>query len=129
MNPLNIILMKTSEVISTKQKNKFIVTNKDINKNNALLPAVLYARMEDFVKENIAKYEDIVYPIANLYKIEILKNAYLKDDLVLNSQIKKLNDFELHIAVTVSRNNKHQDNIICKAIFKFPLKKHISKAS
>ncbi|MFB9273091.1 MULTISPECIES: hypothetical protein [Flavobacteriaceae] len=121
--------MKTSEVISTKQKNKFIVTNKDINKNNALLPAVLYARMEDFVKENIAKYEDIVYPIANLYKIEILKNAYLKDDLVLNSQIKKLNDFELHIAVTVSRNNKHQDNIICKAIFKFPLKKHISKAS
>ena len=121
--------MKTSEIDITKQNNEFTVTEKDINKNNALLPAVLYNKMELFVKAKLAEYTDIVHPIPQLHKLQILKNAYLKDQLVLNSQIKQLNDFELHLAVTVSLNNSSPDDIICKSVFKFPLKKHISKAS
>jgi hypothetical protein len=121
--------MKTTEAIKTNQKNKFTVTTKDINKSNALLASVLYSKMENYVKEKIAEYEDVVYPIAKLHKIRILKNAYLNDQLVIDSRVKKLSDFELHLAVNVSLNNDLQDNLVCRSIFKFPLKKHISKAS
>lgn len=121
--------MKTSENNTLSQKNIFTVTLNDINTNKALLPSVLYTKMETFVKEKIAENSDIIHPIPQLHKLQILKNAYLKDQLVLNSQIKQLNDFELHLAVTVSLNNSSPNNIICKSIFRFPLKKHISKAS
>ncbi|UMB61594.1 hypothetical protein MHL31_05155 [Lutibacter sp. A80] len=121
--------MKTSTNNTINNSNIFTVTTKDINKNNALLPAVLYNKMETFVKEKITKKADIVHPIPRLYKLQILKNAYLKDQLVLNSQIKHLSEYELHLAVTVSINNSPQEDIICKSIFKLPLKKHISKAS
>lgn len=121
--------METSKNNTTHPKNIFTVTLNDINNNNALLPAVLYTKMETFVKEKIAIHSDIVYPIPQLFKLQILKNAYLEDQLVLNSQIKQLNDFELHLTVVVSLKNSAPNDIICKSIFKFPLKKYISKAS
>jgi len=121
--------MKTPENTTTNHSNIFTITLNDINTSNALLPAVLYSKMETFVKEKITEHIDIVYPIPQLLKLQILKNAYLEDELILNSKITQLNDFELHVSVIVSLNNNSKNNVICKAIFKFPLKKHISKAS
>jgi hypothetical protein len=109
---------------------KFTVTIKDINNNKALLPNVLYTEMEQFVITIISNHTDITSPIPQLFKLQVLKNAYLNDTLFIRARIKKLNEIELHLSVVVKLQNKvEQSNIICKAIFKFPLNSTILKAS
>lgn len=121
--------MKNFENIIAIPKKSFTVTSKDINNNNALLSNILYNEMEGFSKNTVLSKSDIAYPNPRLYKLEILKNAYLNDTLLLKSQIKKLNESELHLLVSVEVEKNVKDNIICKAVFKFPLKNEIAKAS
>lgn len=121
--------MNSLQTINTSPENNFIVTRKDINNSNALLSNVLYKKMEFFVKSIISEKFDISNPIPKLMKLQILRNAYLKDRLHINSQIKTLNESELHMLVVVMNKNNSVQNIICKAIFKFPIDQKVTKAS
>ena len=120
--------MNTTKNLVASPKKRFIVTPNTTNNNNALLPNVLYSEMEHFSKEVILNKIALLHPTPQLYKLQILKNAYLNDTLSLKSQIKKLTQAELQLLVVVTIENNPEDAIICKAIFKFPLKNQIFEA-
>ena len=121
--------MNLSQDFLINPEKNFTVHKKDTNNSKALLSNVLYNEMEQFVATIITNHKDLVYPTPQLFKLQILKNAYLNDKLILNAQIKKLEALELHLSVLVKQKNKPKNNIICKAIFKFQLKEEISIAS
>ena len=112
--------MKTIENTYISPEKYFTVTKKDTNNNNALLTNVLYNEMESFVKNIIITHKDTVVPIPKLYKLQVLKNAFLNDKLLLKSQIIKYNTSELHLLTKVMLHS-NTDDTICKAVFKFPL--------
>ena len=65
----------------------------------------------------------------HLYKLQILKNAFLNDELTFSSSIKKIDNLEIHYLVKVQVKKRKSLDTICKAIFKTTLKKGFSKAS
>ena len=121
--------MKNLENTITSPIKYFTVTEKDINNKKALLTNVLYTEIENFVKDVISKHSYIAYPIPQLYKLQVLNNAFLNDKLHIKSKILKFNSSDLQLAATVVSNSSTKENIICKAVFKFPLKTVISVAS
>lgn len=121
--------MKTLQNTPTNPEKFFTVTKKDINNNKALLPNVLYETMEKFVNSIAVNNTEISNTAPRLYKLEILRNAFLHDKLLITSQIKKLNDLELHLSVIVKQRQKKSEVTICKAIFKYQFKNNVAKAS
>lgn len=121
--------MKTLENTYTSPERHFTVTEKDTNTKNALLTHVLFNEMEDFVKSIIAKHAYMAFPLPELYKLQLLKNAFLNDKLLIKSQIIKYDASELHLLATVQNQASNLNDTICKAVFKFPLNTTISKAS
>lgn len=121
--------MKTLNYNPVNPVTYFTVTKKDTNNHNALLPATLYNVMQGFVTSIIANNPDIANTTPKLYKLEILKNAFLDDTLLFESKIIKLNDTELQLALTVKQNINKPFALICKAIFKFDFKNNMLKAS
>ncbi|SFS29949.1 hypothetical protein [Lutibacter maritimus] len=121
--------MKTLENTYTSPERNFTVTEKDINNKNALLTHVLYNEMEDFVKSIITKHAYMAFPLPQLYKLQLLKNAFLNDKLLIKSQIIKYDASELHLLATVYNQAPELNETICKAVFKFPLNAAISNAS
>lgn len=117
--------MKNLPIGPENPKIYFTITKKDINNHNALLPSVLYGEMEKFASTIIANNPDIINTPAKLYKLDILKNAFLNDTLVIESKIQKFNNTELQLALTVKHKGNKSSNVICKAIFKFQFKKYI----
>lgn len=120
--------MKTLKNIYSTPERHFVVTEKDINNKNALLPHVLYNEMEDFVKSIITNQANLTFSLPELYKLQLLKNAFLNDKLLIKSQIIKYDNSELHVLATVNKTSELNDTI-CKAVFKFPLNLAISNAS
>lgn len=118
--------MKTLQFNPTNPETHFTVTKNNINNHNALLPNILYETMEEFAKDIVVNNIELVQTSPKLYQLELYENAFLNDQLKLQSKIKKFNGSELQLAVIViSKNNK---NVICKAIFKFRTKDSFSNA-
>jgi ribosomal protein S7 len=82
--------------------------------------------MEQFATEIVTTNFDLVNTSPKLYQLEILKNAFLNDQLKLQSKIKKFNGSELQLSVIVIQ--KAENAAICKAIFKFQTKEKFSNA-
>ncbi len=104
----------------------FTVTNNYVNNNKTLLPHILYKKMEAFVLKSVNPFEHIIISKPALKKLNILKNAFLNDNLQLSSHIKKLDENELKITVEVIRLDSYND-IICNAFFSFLLKENSIK--
>lgn len=121
--------MKNLHFLPTNPETNFIVTKNDINNNKALLPNILYENMETFATTIIKSNPDISNSTPRLYKLEILKNAFLDDKLLLHSKIIKYSATELQLSIVVKRKEKKQLTTICKAIFKFSFDNSLSKAS
>ncbi|MDX1828348.1 MAG: hypothetical protein R3342_02260 [Lutibacter sp.] len=121
--------MKALQNIFSTPKKNFKVTKNDINNNKALLPNVLYQQMEGFVWSLLSNQEDMINETPKLFKLKLLKNAYLDDKLQLNAEVIALKNQELNLLVLVNKESKNNESIICKAIFKLQLKETISKAS
>jgi hypothetical protein len=119
--------MKTLNFCPTNPTTYFTVTKNDINNNNALLPNTLYNEMQQFVTSIIANNPEIANKTPKLYKLEILKNAFLNDQLLMASKINIYNENELQLTVVV-KQTLNLNNPICKAVFKFQLKNNFSKA-
>ncbi|MFK5879767.1 MAG: hypothetical protein QM478_09765 [Flavobacteriaceae bacterium] len=108
-------------IISTA---KFTVSVDQINNNRALLPIVLYEKMENFAIDIVMKNQDLSIPNPSLTKLNILKNAYLNDVLKVKSSIKKFNANELLLSIEVYKELRKDKDIICNALFSFDLKKN-----
>jgi len=121
--------MKTVTYTPKNPEIYFTVTKKDINNSKALLPKVLYNKMELFLASIINNNAYMTDVTPKLYQLELLKNAFLNDILLFQSGIKKFSQDELQLCVVVKRKEEKQNTTICRAIFKFQLNNTISKAS
>ncbi len=122
--------MKNTIHIPTISTTKFTVAVDQINNNRALLPIVLYEKMENIAIDLVIKNQDLNIPNPSLTKLNILKNAYLNDVLKVKSRIKKYNAKELLLSIEVYKELKKDKDIICNAQFRFDLNKNaISFAS
>lgn len=107
---------------------KFTVAVNEINRNKALLPYILHDKMSDFATCAINYFKPNTNSEPELFKINMLKNAYLNDVLKLRSQILLQNESEIHLLVEVYKRN--DKDIICKASYKIDLTaSSIGKAS
>ena len=122
--------MKTIENTYKSPEKHFTVTKNDINTKKELHLNILYHEIESFVLNIISENFYFAYPVPRLYKLQLLKNAYLNDQLLLKSKIIKFNNSELQLLISV-KNLSHleEDAAICEAVFKLILLSAISKAS
>ena len=100
----------------------FTVAVNEINNSRALLPFILYGKMEKHAQSSAFPFKEYVISRPILLKLNILKNAFLNDQLQLHSHIKKLNNNELQLSIEVSKVGNNSDDVICKALFSFSLK-------
>lgn len=121
--------MKTLENPYKSPEKHFTVTENDINAKNELHLNILYHEMENFVSKIISDNFYFAYPIPRLYKLQLLKNAFLNDQLLLKSKITKFSYSELQLLISVINHHPKEGNLICNAIFKFNLISSISEAS
>ena len=99
--------------------NNFIVAIDQINNSKAFLPFILFNKMELYAQHAAIPFKDHIVSKPTITKLNILKNAFLNDRLILKSKIKKLSPNELQLIIEVERKNK--DDIICNAVFRFSL--------
>jgi hypothetical protein len=116
-------------ITPTQATKTYTIPKNAVNEHKAILPNTLRYEMENFIKSVLKNSKDINLEELHLYKLQILKNAYLNDELLLSSQIKKFNNQEIHYLVKVQVKNKDFLDTICSAIFKTTLQKQISQAS
>ncbi|MDT0551760.1 hypothetical protein [Urechidicola vernalis] len=110
--------MKNSK-LNTIKNTEFIVAVDQINNSRALLPFVLFKKMESYSLYATLPYKEFISSKPNLTKLEILKNAFLNDKLQIKSHLKKLNEKEIHLSVQVVKELNDCTDIICKATFSF----------
>ena len=99
--------------------NYFIVSIDQINNSKALLPFILFNKMELYAQQTALPFKDHIISKPIITKLNILKNAFLNDQLFLESHIKKLSHNELQLIIEVVKKNKK--DIICNAVFGFSL--------
>lgn len=114
--------MKTFIENNTKNTSHFIVAINQINNSKALLSHVLYTKMVDVALKSVNPFNEMIVSKPKLHKLEILKNAFLNDKIVLKSSIKSLNYNNLQLSVKVFKESKNTHQIICSACFSFKLK-------
>ena len=115
--------MKNNAISNTNTTTYFTVSEDHVNhENKALLPFVLYDKMESTAIQSIIAYKNILNTQHRTFKLNVLKNAYLDDALVIKNQIQKLNSKEIQLVITVVKKETHQEEIICKATFGYSLK-------
>lgn len=122
--------MKNLQLTHTKTIEQFTVAINQVNNHRTLLPNVLYKKMEDYTLKLVIPFHKVIVSKPTLQRLNILKNAFLNDELILKSVIKKLNANELLIAVEVYKKLHDSNDVICNAIFGFNLKENcFEKAS
>ena len=119
--------MKTYINNSTSNTSRFIVAINQINNSKTLLPYVLYIKMEELAIQSINPFNDIVDSKPSLKKLNILKNAFLNDKLLLKSSIKKFDAQILELSVKVYKNWDENSEVICNACFRFLSKENCVK--
>ncbi len=107
--------------LNSNNKNHFTVDISQINNSKALLPYILFKKMEQFAVFAALPYQEHISSKPTLSKLNILKNAFLNDKLQIKSSVKKLNLNELQLSVEVIKNTNDNNDIICNALFCFSL--------
>ena len=101
---------------------QFTVAVNQVNNSRALLPVILYDKMEKFAMTSICSFPYLIVSEPTLYKLNILKNAFLNDKLQIKSRIKKLDEHELQLSVEVYKKLDDGNDTICNALFRVNLK-------
>ena len=122
--------MKNIQLTNTKTIEQFTVAINQVNNQRTLLPHVLYKKMEGYTLKSVIPFHKVIASKPSLQRLNILKNAFLNEELILKSVVKKLNAKELLIAVEVTKNIQDSNDVICNAVFGFELKENcFEKAS
>lgn len=121
--------MKTLKTTHYTTSHFFTVNQHEVNNSNALLTNVLFEKMKaymDQIASNLVSEFDVS---PRLYKLKVLKNAYVDETLKISSYVEELIGQELSVTVLVQNKQAKRNNIICKAHFKLPVKSTINQAS
>lgn len=119
---MNPIIMNT---YYTHQRNTytFNVTKSDVNQRKALLPALLYSKMELTVLNSLTSLKEKNELTQHVFKLDMFKNARLKDRLKITHAVRKLSPNEILISVKVSKENSPNNELVCAATFGYTLKR------
>lgn len=121
--------MKTLKTTHYTSSQCFTVTSSEVNNNNALLTNALFDQMKTYM-DNIASNLVSEFDVnPRLYRLKVLKNAYLGQTLKISSYVEELIGQELIVTVLVQNKNSKKNNTICKANFKLPVKSTLHQAS
>ncbi|MFC2109466.1 hypothetical protein ACFLRU_03670 [Bacteroidota bacterium] len=115
--------MRTNSSTPIKEYS-YTVTKKDVNENKALLPNVLFNTMESTAMKSLVSIKDHLNVDQNLFKLNLLKNAYLKDHLKITHKVQKLNKEEIILHIFVFKEHKKELEIICDATFGYTFKEN-----
>ena len=120
-----------ANTITQRNTYTFTITKSDVNTYKRILPSVLYTKMESIAKQSLKSIEAHKETQQNIFKLNILKDAYLNDRLKITHTVQKFNAQEILFDVLVRRENSSQKEIICHAIFGFSIKDkaHLELAS
>jgi hypothetical protein len=122
--------MKNIQSLNTKSIEQFTISINQVNDQRALLPHVLYKKIEGYTLKSVVPFHKVITSKPSLQRLNILKNAFLNDELIVKGVVKKLSAKELLIAVEVTKNIQDSNDVICNAVFGFELKeKYFEKAS
>ncbi|MCD8440426.1 hypothetical protein [Tenacibaculum finnmarkense] len=113
-----------TQITSKNSTLQFTVSKKQVHKNKTLKTGVLYQKIETSVTSSLVFHKNFPNLSFKSIDFDIIKNAYLNDNLIIKNNIKKLSDTEIILQITVSKEEKKQE-IICKALFGY----HLQKAS
>lgn len=116
--------MKNYINTSRKTTDKFTVAIRDVNNSRTLLPIVLYDKMNIFAMNSIYSFQGLITAEPTLYKLNILKNAFLNDKLHIKSRIKKLSENELQLSIEVYKKLDDSNDTICNALYRVILKEN-----
>lgn len=100
---------------------RFKISKNDVNNNKKLLPYVLYETMESTVIESLKPIKDSLNINNNLFKLHLLKNAELNDDLIIRHKVEKFNHKEILLNILVYKNSNENLEMICNATFGYYL--------
>jgi hypothetical protein len=113
--------MKNSINIPRKEY-LFHIEKNDINNNNTLPPLALYKKMETTVLESLSPIKDYLNTQKITFKLNLLKNAFLNDQLKIRHKVVKLNTEEIILSILVYKTTEEGFEIVCDALFGYPFK-------
>ncbi|MFD0991594.1 hypothetical protein [Tenacibaculum geojense] len=103
---------------------QFTVSKKQVSKKNVLKTSILYDKVERSANLSVNPYKaELIKDGFSSFELNIINNAYLNDKLIFKNNIKKYNDSELELKITVYKNSELKKDIICKATFGYILEK------
>lgn len=111
---------------------KFLVTKKVTNSNGFLHPHVLFDKIQIVATYPIREFYIHDVPTIVDYTFKMLKSARLNDSLTIQAQLIQQDEKKLlvRIMVTKAKKKSNTEEVICNALFGFPLKeKPIRKVS
>ncbi|QCD61880.1 hypothetical protein [Tenacibaculum maritimum] len=100
----------------------FIVNKKQVSKNKILKTSVLYDKVALSASQSVTPYSNLLNTNLKSFEFNILKKAYLNDELIVKQHIQKLSNSELELKITVAKKKEKHQDIICKAIYGYTFK-------
>lgn len=103
---------------------QFLVTKKVTNSNGFLHPHILFDKIQVVATYPIREFYIHEVPAIVDYTFKMTKSARLNDLLTIQAQLIQENDKKLvvRILVTKPKKNSKTEEVICTAVFGFPLK-------
>ncbi|EDP95473.1 hypothetical protein U8527_17435 [Kordia algicida OT-1] len=111
---------------------QFLVTKKVANSNGFLHPHVLFDKIQLVATYPIREFYTHEVPAIVDYTFKMTKSARLHDKLTIQAQLIQQHDKKLIVRILVTKPKKKAgtEEVICSAVFGFPLKeKPIRKVS
>ena len=110
----------------------FSVTKKVTNTHGFLHPHILFDKIQLVATYPIREFYTHEVPTIVDYSFKMMKSARLNDNLTIQAQLIQHDEktLKVRIIVTKSKKKSKTEEVICSALFGFPLKeKPIRKAS
>ena len=103
---------------------QFLVTKKVTNSNGFLHPHILFDKIQVVATYPIREFYIHEVPAIVDYTFKMTKSARLNDLFTIQAQLIQENDKKLvvRILVTKPKKNSKTEEVICTAVFGFPLK-------
>jgi hypothetical protein len=108
--------MNTNYTTPTKEY-RFRISKNDVNNKRNLLPYILYDTMETTAKESLSLIKDSINFENNLFKLHLLKNATLNDELIIKPKVERFNNKEILLKIRVYKTTNKKLEMICNATF------------
>lgn len=111
---------------------QFLVTKKVTNKNGFLHPHILFDKIQTVATYPIREFYAHEIPAIVEYAFKMTKSARLHDALTIQAQLIQHEHEKLKVRIMVTKPKKksHTEEVICSALFGFPLiEKPVRKVS